>query len=409
MTVKTLTSAIALSVFVSGAAFAGTYDKDDADMTSTDAIQAEDVTEIADADTMNSGSEMESANSPWAGMTVAEFVGMNVMTDQGEDVGEIDYVIVQDGAPAGVIGVGGFLGLGEYTVALPLDGFTMGEDGLIVTQTAETLQAMPEVDESTIQPVADDVMLVSIMENAEDFANPEALQIADGDVTPALQTGEIAGDESEMADADTAAPAMDVTDDTESTDMASGDMATGEMATDDSDMADATPSPRAANREDSIEEPQIAEGDATPMAPMGDSDTAENDVAEMENSDNPTMPTYAESTTAEVAPVEDAPMSIQEMTVGQIIGKSVIGPQDEVVGEIDYVIDNAGVIEAVIGIGGFLGLGEYTVAIPLENFDVAQDDMLSVGKTREELEALPEINETGLESLEDDVMISDRI
>ena len=48
-------------------------------------------------------------------------------------------------------------------------------------------------------------------------------------------------------------------------------------------------------------------------------------------------------------------------------------PDGEAIGEVDYVIEGENGLEAVIGIGGFLGLGEYTVALPLSDFELNED------------------------------------
>jgi hypothetical protein len=90
--------------------------------------------------------------SDFDGMTVGEIVGMNVYSTNNEDVGEIDYIVRDGDAYAAVIGIGGFLGLGEYTVAIPLEQFSLvdGEvEGLKLSNwTEEELEAQPEFDES---------------------------------------------------------------------------------------------------------------------------------------------------------------------------------------------------------------------------------------------------------------------
>lgn len=101
------------------------------------------------------------------------------------------------------------------------------------------------------------------------------------------------------------------------------------------------------------------------------------------------------------------------MTVADIVGLDVHNELNNDVGEIDYVIQGASGYEAVIGIGGLLGLGEYTVALPLSEYTLTMDDngepeMLVVrGYTEEELEAMPEIDESALEALEGDHVISE--
>lgn len=98
------------------------------------------------------------------------------------------------------------------------------------------------------------------------------------------------------------------------------------------------------------------------------------------------------------------------MVVGDLIGLNVYGTNDETVGEIDYIVRDNDKLAAVIGIGGFLGLGEYTVAIPLEQFSMASGDMdgLKLSSwTEEELEQQPEFDESGDVGLDDDVRLDE--
>ena len=80
---------------------------------------------------------------------VSDLVGMDVLSASGNDVGEIDRLIRGTGGRLlAVVGVGGFLGLGEHDVAVPLDRFSMAEDGLMLDGLSEAqLEAMPEWDE----------------------------------------------------------------------------------------------------------------------------------------------------------------------------------------------------------------------------------------------------------------------
>jgi len=95
-----------------------------------------------------------------------------------------------------------------------------------------------------------------------------------------------------------------------------------------------------------------------------------------------------------------------EMTVADMLGMNVLSANDEVVGEIDYVVSSLDGQAAVIGIGGFLGLGEYTVAIDVEEFQMTDDEQLKLSAyTEAELEALPQFDETGIESLPDNTTI----
>jgi hypothetical protein len=75
---------------------------------------------------------------------------MEVMAMDGDDVGEVDQLVSFDGEPNAIVGMGGFLGLGERDIAIPLERFTMTEDGLVLEDASEAeLEAMQEWDGET--------------------------------------------------------------------------------------------------------------------------------------------------------------------------------------------------------------------------------------------------------------------
>ena len=96
-----------------------------------------------------------------------------------------------------------------------------------------------------------------------------------------------------------------------------------------------------------------------------------------------------EGDTGMVAPAPEF-TSIDQMTVGDMLGMNAVDPLGETIGDIDYVISRPDGAAAVIGIGGFLGLGEYTVALPLEDFELDPEGNVFVLATdKETLEAQP--------------------
>ncbi|QFT94945.1 hypothetical protein FIU86_19000 [Roseovarius sp. THAF9] len=105
-------------------------------------------------------------SSAFDGMLVGDILGQNVTTQAGEDVGEIDYVVRQGESLSAVIGIGGFLGLGEYTVAIPLEEFSMAPEGegmMLSSWTEEELKSQPEFDETGVEGLEDDVPLDNAM------------------------------------------------------------------------------------------------------------------------------------------------------------------------------------------------------------------------------------------------------
>lgn len=78
-------------------------------------------------------------------------IGTNVLNSANEAIGDInDLIVAKDGKVDRVIvGVGGFLGIGEKNVALPFNELTFARDNnnasvVMSKVTKETLQAMPE-------------------------------------------------------------------------------------------------------------------------------------------------------------------------------------------------------------------------------------------------------------------------
>lgn len=104
------------------------------------------------------------------------------------------------------------------------------------------------------------------------------------------------------------------------------------------------------------------------------------------------------TTTATSAPLNvDAGNSVLATS---FIGGTVYTAANENIGDInDMVFDNKGMIKAVIvGVGGFLGLGEKDVALPLEKIKISKDEnnnvKLTVAASREELENAPAFDKT---------------
>lgn len=130
----------------------------------TEPVAGADISETAESTNSPSLPNTEGAMSLEA-MTVGELVGKNVLSASDADVGEIDYVIVHDNKLSGVVGVGGFLGMGEHSVAIPLTDFEVTKNGQLrlTAQSEAQLKAMPEIDENAIEPVKSEVILGDYM------------------------------------------------------------------------------------------------------------------------------------------------------------------------------------------------------------------------------------------------------
>ena len=78
-------------------------------------------------------------------MRVSELVGKSVHNSAGERVGEIDDVVVNRNsrATAAVVGVGGFLGIGEKKVVVPFDSMRMQGDRIVAPNlTKDSVSSM---------------------------------------------------------------------------------------------------------------------------------------------------------------------------------------------------------------------------------------------------------------------------
>lgn len=85
-------------------------------------------------------------------MAASDFIGKRVYTRAGEDIGEVaDLIVTDNGAvQAVVLGVGGFLGIGEKDVAVTMQAIEMMPEGdttrLVVDASKEQLTNAPDYD-----------------------------------------------------------------------------------------------------------------------------------------------------------------------------------------------------------------------------------------------------------------------
>jgi sporulation protein YlmC with PRC-barrel domain len=74
----------------------------------------------------------------------------------------------------------------------------------------------------------------------------------------------------------------------------------------------------------------------------------------------------------------------------QVLGKEIYNDQGEMVGKIDDLILTKKVVTyAIVGAGGFLGLGRHDVAIPADRFLRDNERIVLPDATKEALRAMP--------------------
>ena len=103
------------------------------------------------ADTTSTAADTMS-DSPLYAMRGNEIVGQNVYGANGEEIGEVDNVVIRresGGTPAVLVGVGGFLGIGERSVAIPLDQLRMEQDRLVTDMTRDQIAGMEAYDQNS--------------------------------------------------------------------------------------------------------------------------------------------------------------------------------------------------------------------------------------------------------------------
>ena len=276
-----------------------------------------------------------------------EIIGRQVYSSQSDDaehIGDINNLVIGDNGQvaAVVIGVGGFLGIGEKNVAVNYSEleWVVAEDNTeryILPTSKEALEAAPDF-------------------RAEDQTRPTDANMAPVDGTMAPADGTMAPADGTMAPADgTMAPAdgtMAPADDT----MAPAD---GPMAPADGAMAPADPNAAP------VDNNAMAPADNNAMAPM-------------------------------TGPIDRTALTDAPLTAEELIGTNAYGPADEHLGAIGDVIlgaDANSVEGVIIDFGGFLGIGTKPVAVAIENLryatDASANEYLFVNVTREQLDQAP--------------------
>ncbi|MGD9507364.1 MAG: PRC-barrel domain-containing protein [Geminicoccaceae bacterium] len=83
------------------------------------------------------------------GVTIDQLEDMDIYGPNGEEIGEVDEVLVDASAqPVAVSAdVGGFLGLGEKDVVIGLDQVAKDGDKLKISMTKEQIEALPAFED----------------------------------------------------------------------------------------------------------------------------------------------------------------------------------------------------------------------------------------------------------------------
>ncbi|MDB5435287.1 MAG: hypothetical protein JWR47_1544 [Phenylobacterium sp.] len=94
-------------------------------------------------------------------------------------------------------------------------------------------------------------------------------------------------------------------------------------------------------------------------------------------------------------PVALVVVNVQAVALGyrasQLIGRAVTNDRGQAIGKIDdLIIGRDKVLFAIIGVGGFLGLGEHLIAVPYSSLAVTSQHIVLAGATKEAVGKLPQ-------------------
>ncbi|PZM07749.1 PRC-barrel domain-containing protein [Rhizobium tubonense] len=99
--------------------------------------------------------------------------------------------------------------------------------------------------------------------------------------------------------------------------------------------------------------------------------------------------------------------SPDQISANTYIGQSVYNGNNESIGEVNDLImeKQGGIVAAVIGVGGFLGIGQKNVAVPISSVTLAQNTQdgsvkLTTSETVDTLKAAPEFKTLAMQSAE---------
>jgi hypothetical protein len=269
-----------------------------------------------------------------------------------DDIGEINDVLLdsEGNVKAVILGIGGFLGMGERDVSVNMDEIRIvTEEGdsddrfLVVNTSKEMLEKAPA------------------FERMDDESDMETEANMDADADMKADTDMAATDMNAEAEVDTET----------------------EMEAD----AEALANEAEMEAEEAAAETEQAVDEATTEMAEGANELEQDMERPMLTAPAVEREGYANATADEVA----------ALTAEDLEGSYVYGANDETVGEIGALVmgDNGEVGQVVINVGGFLGIGEKPVAVTWDELQIMKnaegdDFRIYIDSSEEALEAQPE-------------------
>lgn len=356
------------------------------------------------------GTQQEQMTVHAEGHLASNIIGESVYNSTSEDaenIGEVtDLVLSEDGnVEAIVVGVGGFLGIGQKEVALEYDlaEWSEQQDGerrVVVETSRDALEAQQEFDRAAYRPMpADADVAESKPATADDLAAAPAQEGntgegADDEIAMAPDEGDTGAQTDAGSDSVAVVPTQPDASGSDQTAAAPTEERLGGEGTDASqDMA-------------ATEQPDEQVGDQTAQQqddPAQDQQTAQSDQQGAQGTD--------QTMTGAVDPSNMQEAQPDQIRAENLTGTAVYGSNDERIGEIgDVILTPEGDVDAaIVDVGGFLGIGEKEVALSMENLSFMTDEndelYLFTNFTQEELEAQPEYDEANYAERRDEMLL----
>ncbi|MBP0615688.1 PRC-barrel domain-containing protein [Jiella mangrovi] len=313
-------------------------------------------------------------------------IGADVYSGPGEDANEIgginDLVLASSGTvDAAVVGVGGFLGIGEKEVAVPFDQLQMArndsdEPRITAALDKESLEQAPSFE---ADKTSDNMASNESAQPADQQSNDQMAATTTGAATGAAagSAAANAGDNAQQA-ADNAATQTEQTAENAGQAM--------DNAGDNAEQAADNAAAQTEQTADNAGQAMDSAGDQTQQA-------AQNATTDTSGDATVTASTGGDQRQGMTKVQDDA-----QLTADDLMGTTVYGPNDQSVGEIgDIAMSADGKVDAVIvDVGGFLGIGEKPVAVGMDNLNFMRDKngslYLYTQFTEDQLNNAPEYN-----------------
>ena len=134
----------------------------------------------------------------------------------------------------------------------------------------------------------------------------------------------------------------------------------------------------------------LAQAQTTPAPSTAPSTAPTPPPPSSEGTAAPASPSTSEAQPAAAAPVQPT-TPMKQLTVSELTDKDLVGARDNEVGEIEGVVESTADKKQhlVISRGGFLGLFETEVLVPLDNVAAHGDRIVLRNLTEEQVKALP--------------------